>query len=70
MEAQPHANAEAELRAALELATGAVCALMSELNMPEYRRVRFTGRWQHLGTITLDQVLDAADAALGRRSAA
>lgn len=54
-----------ELETALQLATGAIAALMAELNMPEYRRVRFIGRWAHLGTITLDDVLDRADEALG-----
>ena len=54
-----------EQREALELAAGAINALIVELNMPEYRRVRFTGRWSHLGTMTLDTILDRADAAIG-----
>ena len=53
-----------DTRAALELATGALAALMARTHTPDTATVTFTGRWAHLGTVTLGNVLDAANRAL------
>lgn len=50
--------------AALKLVTGALSATMAHHNIPETAQFKFTGQWALMGTHTLADALNAANAAL------
>lgn len=54
-----------DLRHALMLTTGALVAVVGSGSAKEADRVNFTGEFADLGSMSIKEVLDAADVALG-----
>lgn len=63
-------NERAMLVRALELAVGTLQAAAVTYSIPEQESTRFIGKWERYGTVTLAEVLDAANAALSEAALA
>lgn len=61
-------TAPPDTRRALLLVTGALTAIVGAGRAREADRVTFTDRFADLGTATIGEILDAADAALAPKS--
>jgi hypothetical protein len=59
-------DTESALRQALQLTAGALQALAKKLPRGERHVVSFTHNWADLGSMTVAEILDGADTALGR----